>query len=45
MVSEALGVKVQNGGMVKGGSVPLGGGEAVEAFVEGVKKGIQDQKK
>jgi 26S proteasome regulatory subunit N13 len=45
MVSEALGVKVQNGGMVKGGSVPLGGGEAVEAFVEGVKKGVQDQKK
>ncbi|THY23245.1 hypothetical protein D6D01_06040 [Aureobasidium pullulans] len=44
MVSEALGVKVQNGGMVKGGSVPLGGGEAVEAFVEGVKKGVQDKK-
>ncbi|KAI5209820.1 hypothetical protein AUEXF2481DRAFT_5804 [Aureobasidium subglaciale EXF-2481] len=44
MVSEALGVKVQNGGMVKHGSVPLGGGEAVEAFVEGVKKGVQDKK-
>ncbi|KAG9664481.1 hypothetical protein KCU95_g19260, partial [Aureobasidium melanogenum] len=44
MVSEALGVKVENGGMVKGGSVPLGGGEAVEAFVNGVKKGVQDKK-
>ncbi|KAK4185514.1 putative nuclear mrna splicing factor-associated protein [Podospora australis] len=37
-VSEALGIAVENGGRVKGGSVPLGGGEAVEAFVEGVKK-------
>lgn len=43
-ISEALGVKVENGGCVQGGSVPLGGGEAVEAFVEGVKKSVQDKK-
>lgn len=43
-VSEALGVKVENGGCVRGGSVPLGGGEAVEAFVEGVKKSVQEKK-
>lgn len=43
-ISEALGVKVQNGGCVRGGSVPLGGGEAVEAFVEGVKKSVQEKK-
>lgn len=43
-ISEALGVKVENGGCVRGGSVPLGGGEAVEAFVEGVKRSVQEKK-
>ncbi|KAH6634297.1 hypothetical protein B0J18DRAFT_415760 [Chaetomium sp. MPI-SDFR-AT-0129] len=40
-IAEALGIEVQNGGVVRGGAVPLGGGEAVEAFVEGVKKTVQ----
>ncbi|CAN8099424.1 unnamed protein product [Discula destructiva] len=44
LISEALGVKVEHGGCVRGGSVPLGGGEAVEAFVEGVKKSVQEKK-
>lgn len=44
MISEALGVQVQHGGTVRGGTVPLGGGEAVEAFLEGVKKGVQEKK-
>lgn len=39
-IAEALGVRVENGGFVRGGSMPLGGGEAVEAFVEGVKKSV-----
>lgn len=43
-IADALGVKVQNGGLVRGGSVPLGGGEAVEAFVEGVKKTVEGKK-
>ena len=43
-IAEALGVKLQNGGLVRGGSVPLGGGDAVEAFVEGVKKTIEEKK-
>jgi len=43
-IADALGVKVHNGGLVKGGSVPLGGGEAVEAFVEGVKKSVEEKK-
>ena len=43
-VSEALGIRVENGGLVRGGSVPLGGGEAVEAFVEGVKRTVQNGK-
>jgi 26S proteasome regulatory subunit N13 len=43
-IADALGVKVQNGGFVRGGSVPLGGGEAVESFVEGVKKSVEEKK-
>lgn len=42
-IAEALGVKVEGGGLVRGGSMPLGGGEAVEAFVEGVKKNVQEK--
>ena len=40
-LSEALGISIENDGHVRGGSVPLGGGDAVEAFVEGVKKTVQ----
>jgi 26S proteasome regulatory subunit N13 len=40
-ISEALGIAVENGGRVQGGTMPLGGGDAVEAFVEGVKKTVQ----
>ncbi|KAF7868677.1 hypothetical protein EAF04_005207 [Stromatinia cepivora] len=40
-IADALGVKLENNGLVKGGSVPLGGGDAVEAFVEGVKKSVE----
>lgn len=40
-VSEALKVKVQNGGMR--GQMPLGGGEAVEAFLSGVKKTVEEE--
>lgn len=40
-IAEALGVPVENGGLVRGGAVPLGGGEAIEAFVNGVKKSVQ----
>ena len=43
-IAEALGVRLQNGGLVRGGSVPLGGGDAVEAFVEGVKKTVEEKK-
>lgn len=43
-ISEALGIKVENGGLMRGGAMPLGGGDAVEAFVEGVKKSVQEKK-
>ncbi|KAL2271104.1 hypothetical protein VTJ83DRAFT_475 [Remersonia thermophila] len=37
-IADALGISLENGGLVPGGRVPLGGGEAIEAFVQGVKK-------
>lgn len=45
MIADSLNVPVQNGGVIRGGSMPLGGGEAVEAFLEGVKKGVEDSEK
>jgi len=42
-VSEALKVKVANGGYVPGGTMPMGGGDAVEAFLEGVKTTVQEE--
>lgn len=43
-IADALGVPVQNGGYMRGGAVPLGGGEAVEAFVEGIKDHVKKEK-
>jgi 26S proteasome regulatory subunit N13 len=42
-VSQALKIDVQNGGFVRGGGMPLGGGDAVKAFVEGVKKTVDKE--
>ena len=42
-VSSALKINVQNGGFIRGGGMPLGGGEAVKAFVEGVKKTVEKE--
>jgi 26S proteasome regulatory subunit N13 len=42
-ISEALRINVANGGYIKeNGGMPLGGGDAVEAFIEGVKRTVQD---
>lgn len=38
-VSEALRIPVKDGGFIRRGGVPLGGGDAVEAFLNGVKEG------
>jgi len=43
-IAEALGIELENGGLVRGGSVPLGGGDAVQAFVKGMKKTVQDER-
>ena len=42
MISDALSIKVANGGYVQGGTVPLGGGNAVEAFLEGFKRAADE---
>lgn len=44
-VSEALKIEVENGGYVKNGGVPLGGGHAVEAFLEGVRRTVEREEK
>lgn len=42
-ISEALNIPVRNGGYMRRGGVPLGGGEAVEAFLEGVKDSVEKE--
>jgi hypothetical protein len=42
-VSSALKIDVENGGFVRGGGMPLGGGDAVKAFLEGVKKTVENE--
>lgn len=44
MISEALNINVKNGGFMRRGGVPLGGGEAVQAFLEGVKEHVQENR-
>lgn len=36
-ISEALKIPVKDGGYIRRGGVPLGGGDAVEAFMNGIK--------
>lgn len=43
MIGESLGVQVNNGGFMHGTSMPLGGNNAVKAFVEGVKDTVQKE--
>ena len=42
-ISEALHIPVKNGGFMRRGGVPLGGGDAVEAFLDGVRDQVQSQ--
>lgn len=43
-IADALQIQVADGGYMRGAGMPLGGGQAVEAFVEGVKKTVMDKK-
>lgn len=42
-IGEALNIPLQNGGYMRRGGVPLGGGEAVEAFLTGVKNSVEQE--
>jgi 26S proteasome regulatory subunit N13 len=44
-ISEALKINVENGGYVRGGGVPMGGGDAVQAFLEGVKRTVENDER
>ncbi|KAB8227037.1 uncharacterized protein BDW43DRAFT_295064 [Aspergillus alliaceus] len=41
-ISEALKIPVANGGFMRRGGVPLGSGDAVEAFLQGVRDHVKD---
>ncbi|KAJ5578034.1 uncharacterized protein N7459_006998 [Penicillium hispanicum] len=42
-ISEALQIPVTNGGFMRRGGVPLGGGDAVEAFLDGVRQHVKSK--
>ena len=44
-ISDALKIKVQYGGFMRRGGIPLGGGEAVEVFLNGVKQTVEEEMK
>lgn len=44
-ISEALNISVRNGGYMRRGGMPLGGGDAVEAFLNGVKDIAEEESK
>ncbi|KAK1754970.1 proteasome complex subunit Rpn13 ubiquitin receptor-domain-containing protein [Echria macrotheca] len=44
-IADSLGINVEDGGFVKGGTMPLGGARAMEAFVNGVKRTVQKNNK
>ncbi|KIW70501.1 hypothetical protein PV04_02763 [Phialophora macrospora] len=43
IIAETIRIPVRNGGYLRHGGVPMGGGEAVEAFMEGVRKDVEDR--
>lgn len=42
-ISEALRIPVENGGFLRRGGVPVGGGNAVKAFVEGTRGHVKEK--
>ena len=44
-ISDALKIPVRNGGYMRHGGVPLGGGDAVEAFLDGVKSHVEEEER
>ncbi|KAF4581106.1 26S proteasome complex ubiquitin receptor, subunit Rpn13 [Ophiocordyceps camponoti-floridani] len=42
-VADALGIAVEGRGYLGDGNVPMGGGQAVKAFVDGVKRNVREE--
>ena len=42
-ISDALHITVKNGGFIQRGGVPVGGGEAMEAFLDGIKVAVEQE--
>ena len=42
-ISDALNIKIMNSGFVHKGGMPVGGGEAVEAFLNGIKVAVEQE--
>jgi len=42
-ISDALKVPVENGGFLRRGGVPVGGGDAVESFLNGAKAVVEKE--
>lgn len=40
-IADALGIPVEHGGFTRRGEVPVGGGEAIKTFLDGVKKFVE----
>jgi 26S proteasome regulatory subunit N13 len=40
-VAQGLAIDVENGGYLRGGAMPIGGEDAVKAFLDGVKKTVE----
>lgn len=44
-IGDALGIPIENGGFMRNGGVPIGGGDAVKAFLDGVKAAVEKEAK
>ncbi|KAL5114825.1 hypothetical protein ACEQ8H_007318 [Pleosporales sp. CAS-2024a] len=44
-IAQGLKIDVEHGGYMRGGAMPLGGGDAVKAFLDGVKKTVEKESK
>ena len=42
-IGDALRIKLENGGFMRRGGMPIGGGEAVEAFLNGIRAAIEEE--
>lgn len=42
-IADALDVNVENGGYIRQGGMPMGGGQAIQTFVEGVKQTVKEE--